>query len=313
MTPDSSKAVETLRWAKSSLGAAASSLRSRLSRQTRRQIAIKDAEIIALRRELSRMRGEEAQPAPGGTPVFFVVGQQKSGTTWLMRMLGSHPEILCRGEGRFFGKSWRHESVKQTNARRPPASLYNAILDAEYLRLWIERSVWSRDDDADEHVDNLLRMMIGYFLEGELSKTGKRMVGDKSPLLTPDTIKEISGVYPEARVIHIIRDGRDAAVSAVHHSWNFGKRQGVRISAKREAYHENAGGLRNKRESLFAGNSLRRMAAEWDARVSRTIEDGPALLGDNYTEVRYEGLLERPDQEMTRLRKLGQLREALEG
>jgi hypothetical protein len=301
MTPGSSKTVETLRWAKSSLDAAARSLRSRTSRQTRRQLAIKDAEIAALRRELARKRGEEAQSAFGGTPVFFVVGQQKSGTTWLMRMLDSHPEILCKGEGRFFGKSWRQESVKRTDAKRPPTSLYNAILDAEYLRLWIERSVWSRDDPAEEHVGNLLRMMTGYFLVGKLSKTGKRMVGDKSPLLTPDTIKEISGVYPEARVIHIIRDGRDAAVSAVHHSWNFGKRRGARTSAKREAYHENAGGPRKTRESLFAGNSLRRMAAEWDARVSRTIEDGPALLGDNYTEVRYEDFLERPEGEMARL------------
>ena len=301
MTPGSSKAVETLRWAKSSLDTAASSLWSRVSRQTRRRIAIKNAEIAALRRELARTRGEDVRPLVGNTPVFFVVGQQKSGTTWLMRMLDSHPEILCKGEGRFFGKGWRRESVKQTDAKRPPGSLYNAILDAEYLRLWIERSVWSRNEAADEHLDNILSMMIGYFLVGELSKTKKTLVGDKSPLLTPDTIKEISGVYPEARVIHIIRDGRDAAVSAVHHSWNFGKTQGVRISAKREAYHENAGGLRNKRESLFAGNSLRRMAAEWDARVSRTIEDGPALLGDNYTEVRYEGLLERPEEEMTRL------------
>src|SRR5215211_8165077 len=258
MTSGSSKAVETLRWAKSSLDTAASSLRSRVSRQARRRIAIKDAEIAALRSELARMRGEEVQMVLGDTPVFFVVGQQKSGTTWLMRMFDSHPEVLCKGEGRFFGKGWRQESVKQTNARRPPASLYNALLDAEYLRLWIERSVWSRDDDADEHVDNLLRMMIGYFLEGELSKTRERMVGDKSPLLTPDTIEEISGVYPDAKVIHIIRDGRDSAVSAVYHSWNFGKRQGVRISAKREAYHEDAGELREMHESMFAGNSLRR-------------------------------------------------------
>ena len=294
-----SKATNMLRRAKSSLDAAARSLRSRAGRRARRHIAVKDAEIAALRRELAR--GEGGGTVVESIPVFFVVGQQKSGTTWLMRMLDSHPEILCKGEGRFFGAGWRQESVKQTDAKRPPSSLYNAVLDAEYLRLWIERSVWSRNEAADEHVDNILSMMIGYFLVGELSKTKKRLVGDKSPLLTPDTIREISGVYPEARVIHIIRDGRDAAVSAVHHSWNFGKRQGVRISAKREAYHENAGGLRNKRESLFAGNSLRRMAAEWDARVSRTIEDGPALLGDNYTEVKYEGLLERPGEEMTRL------------
>jgi len=102
-------------------------------------------------------------------------------------------------------------------------------------------------------------------------------------------------------VIHIIRDGRDSAVSAVYHSWNFGKRQGVRISAKREAYHEDAGELREMHESLFAGNSLRRLAAEWDARVGRTIEDGPTLLGDNYAEVRYEDLLVRPEEEMARL------------
>jgi len=301
MTPGSSKALETLRWAKSSLDTAASSLQSRVSKQARRRIALKDAEIAALRSELARTRGEEVQMVVGDTPVFFVVGQQKSGTTWLMRMFDSHPEILCKGEGRFFGKSWRQESVKQTDAKRPPSSLYSAILDAEYLRLWIERSVWSRNDAADEHVDNILSIVIGYLLIGELSKTGKRLVGDKSPLLTPDTIKEISSVYPEARVIHIIRDGRDVAVSAVHHSWNFGKRQSVRISAKREAHHENAGGLRKTRESLFTGNSLRRMAAEWDARVSRTTEDGPALLGDNYTEVRYEDLLEKPEEEMARL------------
>src|SRR5215212_4840437 len=224
MTPGSSKAVETLRWAKSSLDTAASSLRSRVSRQARRRIAIKDAEIAALRSELARMRGEEVQMVLGDTPVFFVIGQQKSGTTWLMRMFDSHPEILCRGEGRFFGGGWRQESVKRLDARRPPSSLYNAVLDAEYLRLWIERSVWSRNDDAGEHLNNLTRMAIDYFLIGELSKTGKRMVGDKSPLLTPETIKEIAEIYPEARVIHIIRDGRDAAVSAMHHSRNFGKR-----------------------------------------------------------------------------------------
>src|SRR5215203_6981149 len=127
MTPGGGKTVETLRWTKSSLDAAARSLRSRLSRHARRQIAIKDAEIMALRQELSRMQGEEARPALGATPVFFVVGQQKSGTTWLMRMLDSHPEILCKGEGRFFGKDWRRESVKQTDTMSAITALYHEV------------------------------------------------------------------------------------------------------------------------------------------------------------------------------------------
>ena len=291
------RAVAALRGAKASLGAAAGALRSKASRGTRRQLAVKDAEIAALRKELARTGGGRADVAQ--TPVFFVVGQQKSGTTWLMRMLDAHPEILCRGEGRFFGRGWRQKSVKETDVKRPPSSLYNAVLDAEYLRLWIERSVWSRDDDPDEHTDNLLRMAVDYFLMAELAKTGKRLVGDKSPLLTPDTIGEISAVYPEARVIHIIRDGRDAMVSAIHHSWNFG--MGKNARARREARPNDPDDPGGPGESVFAGNSLGRMAAEWAARVGRTVEDGPKLLGDNYAEVRYEDLLDRPEGEMARL------------
>jgi hypothetical protein len=297
----SRKVFEVLRGAKASLNAASSALQSKTTKQARRQIALKDGEIAALKKELARVRGEERLSGfLASTPVFFVLGQQKSGTTWLMRILDSHPEILCKGEGRFFGADWRQRSLIQRDARRPPSSLYNAVLDAEYLRLWVERSVWSRNDAADEHLVNLTRMAIDYFLMGELSKTDKRMVGDKSPLLTPDTIKEIAEIYPEARVIHIIRDGRDAAVSAAHHSWNFG-RAGKRASAKRESRRREPRELLEAGESIFAGNSLRKLAAEWSARVGRTVEDGPALLGENYAEVRYEDLLEKPKVELGRL------------
>jgi hypothetical protein len=278
-----------LRGARATLDRATGVLRSRLSKQARRELALKDAEISALKRELARLGGEDLPAmATGGVPVFFVVGNQKSGTTWLMRMLDAHPEILCKGEGRFFGGSWRQKSLKQRDTMRPASSLYNALLDAEYLRLWIERSVWSRNDSADEHLDNLTRMAIDYFLGGALLKSGKRIVGDKSPLLTPDTIREISAIYPEAKVIHIIRDGRDVAVSAAHHARNFGQ------ARKRGAANEST-------DSIFPEGQLEKLAAEWASRVGKTVEDGPDLLGKNYTEVRYEGLLHRPGVEIGRL------------
>jgi len=273
-------------------------MKSRAGRFETRSTAAKNAEISALKRELARARGREAAQ----TPVFFIVGQQKSGTTWLMRMLDAHPEILCRGEGRFFGADWKQKSVRRIDPRRPPSSLYNAVLDAKYLRFWVERSVWSRNGDADEHLTDLTRVLIDYFLLSELARSGKRLVGDKSPLLSPETIREISAIYPEARVVHIIRDGRDAAISALHHSWNFGKKgKNDEVSTKREAYREDPGRMLETGESVFAGNSLARMAAEWAARVGRTVEDGPALLGGNYAEVRYEDLLARPRQETRRL------------
>jgi len=276
-----------LKVAKATMDSATGALRSRVSRRARRELALKDAEIAALRRELRRLRGGEDLPTVS-VPVFFVVGNQKSGTTWLMRMLDAHPEILCRGEGRFFGGSWRQKSLKRRDALRPASSLYNAILDAEYLRLWIERSVWSRNDDAVEHLDNLTRMAIDYFLGGELLKSGKRVVGDKSPLLTPETIREISTIYPEAKVIHIIRDGRDVAVSAMYHARNFGR--GRERNGAREG-------------SVFPEGNLEKLAAEWASKVGKTVEDGPELLGGNYTEVRYEALLEWPAREVRRLLK----------
>ena len=263
---------------------------SKLSRQSRRELALKDVEISALRRELARLGGEKDPhiPSSGGVPVFFVVGNQKSGTTWLMRMLDAHPEILCRGEGRFFGESWKQKSLKQRDTMRPASSLRYAFLDAEYLRLWVERSVWSRNDSPGEHLDNLTRMAIDYFLGGELLKSGKRIVGDKSPLLTPETISEISAIYPEAKVIHIIRDGRDVAVSAAHHARNFGK------ARKQNGPNETEG-------SVFQQGQLEKLATEWASRVGKTVEDGPKLLGDNYTEVRYEDLLHEPKPEVQRL------------
>jgi hypothetical protein len=52
---------------------------------------------------------------------------------------------------------------------------------------------------------------------------------------------------------------------------------------------------------MFTGDSLKKTAAEWNARVGRTIEGGPALLGENYAEVRYEDLLDRLGEEVRRL------------
>ncbi|MDP8952852.1 MAG: sulfotransferase domain-containing protein, partial [Actinomycetota bacterium] len=97
-------------------------------------------------------------------------------------------------------------------------------------------------------------------------------------------VEEISVVYPEARIVHIIRDGRDAAVSAAHHARNFGR--------ARETKGE---------DGLFEPAQIRKLAADWNARVGRTVEDGPRLFGDRYAEVRYEDLLARPEPEMTRL------------
>ena len=90
--------------------------------------------------------------------MFFVTGLGKSGTSWLMRTLDGHPDILCKGEGRFFAADWRRANFDPEGTQAMASSLYYALLHSEYLRMWVERSVWAREDDAARHLDNLTRL-----------------------------------------------------------------------------------------------------------------------------------------------------------
>jgi hypothetical protein len=71
--------------------------------------------------------------------------------------------------------------------------------------------------------------------------------------------------------------------------------------AKRRAFYEDPGGFLASGEGIFLEERLRSTAEDWKVNVARAIEDGPTLLGDDYTEVRYEDLLERPETEAARL------------
>jgi hypothetical protein len=268
----------------------------------------------ALGSTVDRLRTRLRPKAPGrvssgeAVPVFFVVGLAKSGTTWLLKILDAHPEILCKGEGRFFGAEYRREVevLAQLAVKEPPSSLYNALLGSKYLRLWIERSVWTRGGEADEHIRDLVRLATDYFLTEELSKSGKKVVGDKTPLLGPRFVQEIGKIYPDAKVIHIIRDGRDQAVSFIHQQGNRAKRGRThRLSpeelAKSEVYRRNPQEFSEMGEGVFAERTLRQAAQNWALRVGQAVEDGPALFGEAYTEVRYEDLLARPREEAGRL------------
>ena len=280
------------------------------------QLERQERQIEWLQQRLSKENRVEKRPrVPNASkPVFFVVGGGKSGTTWLQQMLNSHPEILCRGEGRFFGRDKRNEKLIDAKAGNqfvqrqvPPSSLYNAIAESEYLRLWIERSVWSNKRDLEEHLNSLTRLAIDHFLMSRLAKTEKRLVGDKTPLSGPEDVREIATIYSEARVIHNIRDGRDQVVSRMHHNWNKATDQGGAIElmpdeiAKREAFYRDRQAFLDSGEGIFVEERLQDLAAKWRANVGAAIRYGRELLEDNYAEVRYEGLLERPEEEMERL------------
>jgi hypothetical protein len=278
----------------------------------RERVEQDEREIERLRSELLEAR--ESRPLPAVAekegPIFFLLGRGKSGTTWLMNTLNSHPDVLCRGEGRFFERSFeRMVALENLQSERlkniQPSSLYSAISSSEHLKTWIERSVWTGDGETDRHLRNLNRLAVNYFLSDQLSKTEKKIVGDKTTFSRGEVLDEISTMCPEAKVIHLIRDGRDVAVSMMHHMWNHAKDVDGFYDLepeeleKRDKYRSDPQAA--LAEGLFVEKRLRSIARAWAHQVSRASDYGYALLGENYMEVKYEDLLARTEKEIGKL------------
>src|ERR1700687_710918 len=95
---------------------------------------------------------------------------------------------------------------------------------------------------------------------------------DSTPTNIPHMLR-ISRDFPEAQFIHIIRDGRDAALSLDQHRWS------------RPLPWD-------KKRSLLAAGLY------WEGIVRKGRRFG-AILGPKYMEGRYEGLAEQPQQSLT--------------
>ncbi len=64
-----------------------------------------------------------------------------------------------------------------------------------------------------------LRELIDCAFRLEIAKTNKPRWGDKTPVYC-DCWKQIAELYPDARIIHIIRDGRDVSASLEKVGWH---------------------------------------------------------------------------------------------
>ncbi|WP_420562690.1 sulfotransferase family protein [Thalassobaculum sp.] len=137
-----------------------------------------------------------------GLPTFFVAGLPRSGTTWLQQMLNAHPELLCLGESHF------------VNDMVP--GLYNVLWNFTKSRSNPERT-WAPGvvGPQTDHMIPVLRMAFASLATANLGSTDLtrlRAIGEKNP----DNLyhaERLWRVFPEARIIHIIRDPRDGAVS----------------------------------------------------------------------------------------------------
>ena len=137
---------------------------------------------------------------------FFIAGTERSGTTWLQIMLNGHPEIACRGEGHFVD----HLIPK-----------IDDLLDDYRATIGAFNKSYFKDTDGfpipdRSHSTFLKRMAIAMFMADFDSDNVFPMYGEKTPgnIRHLDTLLDL---FPHARFVFIVRDGRDVAVSLWHH------------------------------------------------------------------------------------------------
>jgi hypothetical protein len=222
---------------------------------------------------------------------FFIFGHARSGTTLLARLVRLHPQVHCNYQAHFFTRAPLLESL---------------VADAE-VGAWLARrsNRWNHGRDLSPVV---LRAAGDFILERDARREGKAapgcVVGDKSPnsLLDGEAVRHMVKVYPDARLVYIIRDGRDTALS--HRFQTFidnPQSLSKEDSQIRADFIHNPEAFLRGETSIFTEKNLRQSAQGWVHNAVETDRMARDLLDSRYFHLRYEDLLERPLEEMCRL------------
>ena len=146
----------------------------------------------------------------------FVVGVDRSGTTLLSLIISSHPLIAIPYESHFIVAMAEKygTDIAPLPAIKQQDLLAN-IINQPYVKDWdYEINSENIELTANDNVSNIIEKVYKNYAR----QAGKSIWGDKSPDNTPH-IDSLNKLYPDAKYIHIIRDGRDVADSIKGQHW----------------------------------------------------------------------------------------------
>jgi LPS sulfotransferase NodH len=218
---------------------------------------------------------------------FFIFGHARSGTTLLMRLIGLHPDVHCNYQAHFF-------------TRLP---LLKSLVNTPEAEEWLTRKSnrWNQGRDLSPVI---LRAAADFIMERDAAKEGKRIVGDKSPSSTihGQAVRDMHSIYPDAKLVYIVRDGRDVLISERFRNFveesKFLTSDDKRIISDLRA---DPVSFTDGRRSIFTEIVIRRVAKGWVTDLQEIEDEGRRLFGENYFAMRYEDLLARPFEEMQKV------------
>lgn len=212
-------------------------------------------------------------------PYVFIVGCARSGTTLLRRMVDAHPEIaILRAESHWI-PGYYAERVGMTPDGTVTPRLVSALLEhPKFVKLRIDRA------ELESLLGNGRSLSYSAFVTALFDlyarKQGKSLAGDKTPRYVRD-IETLHGLWPSARFVHLIRDGRDVSLSV--RDWHRKAPNFARLFG------------------TWGDNPVSTAALWWGWHVALGREGGSALGHQLYYEVRYEALVEDAERECRKL------------
>jgi hypothetical protein len=206
-------------------------------------------------------------------PYLFIVGCPRSGTTLIQRMVNAHYQVAITPEShwipRFYAKPWALNSegfVTKKLIRR-------LLTKAKFARLKLSEDELTMLAGKAKQISYPELVSLIFDLYGK--SQGKPLVGDK----TPDYVRSIQTLHklwPSARFVHVIRDGRDVALSMM--DWT--------------KVHPKPGDF-----TTWEQDSISTAAVWWELNVQLGRRAGKSLGSDLYYEIRYESLVNHPREE----------------
>jgi hypothetical protein len=196
------------------------------------------------------------------TPPFpFIVGYGRSGTTLLRAMLDAHPDMAIPDESHFvvpmLSRARRYERDGEFDTERFTADLTEHF-GFRGWKLPLDEARAAFRAEPFRSVADGLRLAFRLYARHH----GKPRYGDKTPIHVLH-VPLLADGFPEARFVHVIRDGRDVASSYL--------------------------------EQSFGPSTVAEAAIRWKRAIRRGRRGGRGLGPARYRELRYEELVEDPE------------------
>ncbi len=211
-------------------------------------------------------------------PCVFIVGCPRSGTTLLRHIVGAHSQIAITPEAHWIPLWFEERRGLTPEGLVSPELIHHLLEHPKFALFRIGREDLLALMGNSQPISYASFVTAIFDLYGKVQ--GKALVGNK----TPDSVRRVRTLHtlwPGARFVHLIRDGRDVALSLMN--W-------PKVQQKKPGTFP-----------TWKDDPVSTAALWWELNVRSGLQVARWLGPELYYEIRYESLVNNPGEECAAL------------